>query len=208
MFASDATISVIDFEATGAVEGYPSEPWQIGIVVFRRGHPAVEDSFASLLRVGDRPFNPYAPGRHEEQREEMSRAPSLPELWPQLKPWLHGRPLAAHNMGTEKKFLRQAFPLHPIGPWIDTLKLARLAHPDLSSHKLEDLLKHFGLMDQVDRMAPGLAPHDALYDAVACAVLLETLLALPGWSEVSVTALSKATPARYHRTRSGSGPSS
>jgi DNA polymerase III epsilon subunit-like protein len=111
-------------------------------------------------------------------------------------------------MGTEKKFLRQAFPLHPIGPWIDTLKLARLAHPDLSSHKLEDLLKHFGLMDQVDRMAPGLAPHDALYDAVACAVLLETLLALPGWSEVSVTALSKATPARYHRTRSGSGPSS
>jgi len=201
MFASDATITVIDFEATGSVEGYPSEPWQVGIVVFRQGHPEIRESFSSLLQIGNRPFNPYAPGRHEELREEMQLAPSLPDLWPELKPMLHGRPLAAHNMGTEKKFLRQAFPLHPIGPWIDTLKLARLAYPDLSSHKLEDLLKSLDLTERVERMAPGLAPHDALYDAIACAVLLESLLTLPGWSEVSITGLSKVTPARYHRNR-------
>jgi DNA polymerase III epsilon subunit-like protein len=100
------------------------------------------------------------------------------------------RPLCAHNAPTERKFLQQAFPLLPLGPWIDTLKLVRTAYPSLSSHKLEDLVETLSLRSGLDELLPGLGPHDALYDAVACAFLLEHLLSLPEWHGITLEALS------------------
>ncbi|MBN2451468.1 MAG: 3'-5' exonuclease, partial [Lentisphaeria bacterium] len=201
MLASEAQLVVVDFESTGSIGELPSEPWQIGMVWFDRGRAVPERRFCSLLRIGDRPFNPYAPGRHAVLRQELRAAPLLAELWRDLSRWLEGRALAGHSVATERKFLEEAFPLHGLGPWVDTLELSRIAYPRAPSHGLEDLLDLLHLRRTVDEACPGLQPHDALFDAVACAALLEHLLGLPHWQNVSLEELSRARAVR-NRPRS------
>ena len=174
----------IDFETTGSVPGFRVEPWQIGLFAAEEGRPfAPEDVSGSWLRIdAKRPFNRYAPGRHAQLREVLADSPSLPDLLPGLAPLLTGRPLVAHNAGTERAMLADAFPMHRFGPWIDTLKLARRAWPGRPSYALEDLVPALGLDAAVSALCPaGWGPHDARYDAVAAAVLLRHLLAQPGW---------------------------
>ena len=201
MLARLASITVLDFETTGVAVRLPSEPWQIGMVRVEQGRVAAEASFESLLRVGDRPFNPHAPGLHHQLRSEISRAPTLPQVWPTVSAWVMGCPLAAHNIGTEKKILRQAAPLHRMGPWIDTLKLVRWMYPGWVSHTLEDVLEFLKLTERVNGLCPGRTTHDALYDAFACAVLLEYFLAQPGWAEVTIEDLAQAHPGPYHQRK-------
>jgi len=189
MLAREVTITVLDFEGTGTAGGYPDEPWQIGMVTLRAGHIEADSVFSSLLRVGDRPFSPYAPGRHAAVREALRRAPRLADLWPDLAPRLASNALAAHNVATERKYLAKAFPLHRFGPWIDTLKLMRVAFPGLASHALSDALRDLGLAGRVAELAPGIEPHDALYDAVGCAAVIESLLVQPAWADAEVMAL-------------------
>ncbi len=198
MLASQATFTVIDFEGTGSVKGYPDEPWQIGLVQIRNGKLCSETILESLLRIGERPFNRYAPGRHAELREEMTKAPTLQMLWPTLRPMLEGPLLTAHNAATENRYLSRAFPLHPPGPWIDTLKLIRIAYPSMHSHKLDDVLTQLQLIDRIKTIVPGRAAHDALYDAVGCALLLETILELTGWENATIDALLRARPHQFH----------
>lgn len=181
------TLTAIDFETTGSVPGWRNEPWQVGLYRFTLARPAAEASgaapaeardvsprtFSSLLRVAsDRPFNRYAPGRHAIIRHEIAAAPTLPELWEEIAPWIVDAPLVAHNIGTERSILRAAAPLHRLGPWIDTLAIARTILPGRVSYALEDLAQDMGLAPRVAALAPGLAPHDALYDAIACGELL------------------------------------
>ncbi|NCA81829.1 MAG: 3'-5' exonuclease [Opitutae bacterium] len=191
MKARDAILTVLDFESTGAVRGHVDEPWQVGMVEMRNGR--VTGRFhESWLRVApDRPFNPYAPGRHAEIRNLLAGAPAMPERWPTWRPWLEGRALAAHNIGTEKKFLRRAAPMHVLGPWIDTLQLARHARPDLKGHSLSEVCEAMGLTDRTREFCPGRSWHDALYDAFASALILEHCLDLPGWENVTLDALSR-----------------
>ncbi len=203
MLAKDAAFTVIDFETTGVVDDHPNAPWQIGVVFFARGRLRDEHMFSSLINVGERPFNPYAPGRHAQLRNEILHAPTMRGLWPILVDWLDHRLLVAHNVATEKNCLTAAFPMHAFGPWLDTLSLARIAYPDAPSHQLEDLLERLQLKPRVATRCPGLAPHDALYDACASAVLLEHFLALPGWDKLTVEELADARARRYHRRKSG-----
>ncbi len=185
-----ACFTVIDFETTGSVEGYPVEPWQIGMVRISCGRISAGDYFESLLRVGERPFNSRAPGRHTVLRAEIATAPTIHDLWPELQVWVRGCPMVAHNVGTERGVLAHAAPLHRIGPWVDTLMLTRRAYPGLASKALEDVTRDLGLEARVRSLCPGRGPHDALYDAFACAALLEHFLSLPGWERVTVEALS------------------
>ena len=199
MLAREARITIIDFETTGVVRPLPSEPWQIGMVLMENGKVIPNCFFTSLVRVGTRPFNPHAPGKHNELRAEIEQAPSLAALWPALRAWLIERPLAAHNIGTEKKIVRQWAPFHRFGPWIDTLKLVRQAYPQFASHALEDILAELKLLTQVEAMCPGLEAHDALFDAFGSGVLLEYLLQLPGWGDVTIDDLVQAHPAKFHQ---------
>jgi DNA polymerase-3 subunit epsilon len=187
MLLCETTLTVLDFETTGSVPGFDTEPWQIGAVVMQNGKVVPDQSFESLIRVdANRPFNAYAPGDHHKLRDEIAAAPDVSNVWKNVEPWVTGRPLVAHNVSVEKKFLRQIAPMHCFGPWIDTLKLARQAWPKAPSHKLEDLIAGLSLIDRVREYCPSGKPHDALYDAVACAVLLEHLLKLPGWENIEV----------------------
>ncbi len=197
--ASSCLITFIDFETTGVVDHHPDEPWQIGIVRFKNGQVDPQSLYTSLLRVPPRPFSPHAPGRHESLRDEIAAAPNLPDLWPQLAPLLSNCPLGAHNASAEKRVLRQAFPMHRMTTWVDTLKLARIAYPDKRSHRLSDLIEDLQLVARIESLVPDGGPHDALYDAVASAALLEALMALPGWEDLSLDALVHARESSFHR---------
>lgn len=176
-------ITVIDFETTGSVAGFPVEPWQIGFVAMRHGKVDISSAEESWLRVDKgRPFNRLAPGRHAQIRDVLAESPTLQELWPQYSQRLAGVPLCAHNIGTERTMLRKTAPLHKFGPWIDTLKIVRQAYPNMESKALEDVTAALGLDARIQELCPRQA-HDALYDAVACGVLLEHMLMLPGWGD-------------------------
>ncbi len=185
MLICETTLTVLDFETTGSVPGFETEPWQIGAVVMRNGKIVPDESFESLIRVDiNRPFNAYAPGDHHKRRDEIAAAPEVSNVWKTLESRVTARPLAAHNAAVEKKFLRQMAPMHRFGPWVDTLRLVRQAWPSAPSHKLEDLIAGLKLETRIRECCPHGAPHDALYDAVACAALLEYLLKQPGWKNL------------------------
>jgi DNA polymerase III epsilon subunit-like protein len=188
--ARDACFAVVDFETTGAVPGFAVEPWQIGIVRMRQGRVCGGEFFESLLRIGDRPFNSRAPGRHAQIRDRLAVALTPSESWPEWAEWLTGVPLVAHNAGTERSMLKRLAPLHRLGPWVDTLALVRRAYPKLVSKALDDVVNALGLTARVQAFCPGREAHDALYDAFACAAVLEHFLQLPGWERVTVAALA------------------
>lgn len=191
----------VDFESTGHTPGYPDQPWQIGGVPMEGGEVLAGEAFESLLHVPvDRPFNPFAPGSWRLVREQLAAAPELPALWPALNDRVAGVALVAHNAATEKKFFRQAWPLHRFGPWIDTLKLARLAFPALKSFELERVVQAAGQEERLCELLPGRAPHDALYDAMACALVLAHLLRQPHWASLTVSELSRAATRPARRT--------
>lgn len=187
----NARITVLDYETTGSVRGFPTEPWQIGLVTLDGGKVDAESMFESFLKVdASRPFNPYAPGRHALLREEIAEAPTPQELWLQVRSRLTDFPLCAHNVGTEKKFTRAMAPMHQFGLWIDTLRIARKVWPGCSSYALDDLIVLLDLKPQIDELCVGKEAHDALYDAVASAKLLEHLLAQSGWGDTTVAELA------------------
>jgi len=189
--------AAIDFETTGSVSGYPVEPWQVGVAVIA---PDAEPVFwDSLLRIGPRPFHPRAPGRHAALREELAAAPTLMECLESLREYCGGVPMVAHNTATERNCLERGVPMERFGPWIDTLKLCRAAWPDLPSHRLEDLLTRFRLMDRVRAAFPDREPHDALFDAYGSAVLLTHLLGQPGWESVDLEVLTSPDTGAYYR---------
>ena len=192
MKARDAILTALDFESTGSAGAHPDEPWQVGMVEIREGRVTGKCHESWLRVAAGRPFNPYAPGRHAELRGILAEAPEVAGEWPRWRPWLEGRPLVAHNASTEKKFLKRAAPLHAFGPWIDTLRLARHAWPGLAGHALSEVSEAVGVVGRVRELCPGRDWHDALFDAFACALVVERLLALPGWEQVGVEALAAA----------------
>ena len=185
-------IIAIDFETTGSVPGHPNQPWQIGVAPIGDGAIRSGSLFTSLINVGSRPFNKYAPGRHAQLRDEIAAAPTMNALCPTILPMLTGENkfLVAHNAGTERAALAAAAPLHKFGPWLDTLALSRAVWQGLDSYTLEDICARLDLSVAVSALCPGLAPHDALYDAVACAALLLLIRRQPGWKELSLAELA------------------
>jgi DNA polymerase III epsilon subunit-like protein len=201
MKAIEKQIVVIDFECTGVVEGYQNEPWQVSMVLLNGGKIDIDYSFNSLCRVGDRPFNPNAPGDYHKLRQQISDAPAIQDIWPELKSWWLGRTLAAHNIGTEKTLIESLAPMHNVGPWLDSLRMSRIAYPELKSHKLEDLIDSLGISDQLATYCPVEKWHDAYFDTIACALLLEHLLSLEHFNNLSVAEINNLKAIDYYKNR-------
>lgn len=195
MKTRDLTLTAIDFETTGAVRGHPDIPWQIGLVEIAGGCVTGRHAETLLHVPADRPFNPYAPGRHAALRAPLAIAPEPALCWPAWAPWLTSRPLVAHNAATEKKILRRLAPLHTFGPWIDTLRLARHLLPAAADYTLSAVCTALNLLPRLEALCPSRTWHDALYDAFASALLLETALAHPAWRDLPLETLAALPPA-------------
>lgn len=192
--------SALDFESSGAgAPGQIDEPVQVGMATWRVGDEAPRDCFRSYI-LPSATITPEAQAVHGITAQEVSEAPSMSSLWPEFRLRLRGAVVVAHGAGTEKRFLR-AFPLHGFGPWIDTLALGRALHPALTSHSLSEVVARVGKEDEVRAVCPGLGWHDALFDAVACLVLLRTWLTDESLANASVGQLVNMSTGAYHRLR-------
>ena len=179
-----AVFAAIDFESAGVTKGDTDTPIQIGIAVMTGLDPATMDSFVSYLHTS-RPVTWQASQVHGITTADLTGAPTLLSLWPEVKTRLGGRLIVAHGVGTEKRFLR-AFPLHGFGPWVDTLQLARRFWPGVRDYSLETLIAAGGLQAELDAACPDRRFHDALYDAMASLLVLRHLIHHAGLSGVAM----------------------
>lgn len=189
--AVKCTFTAIDFETTGTVKGYTSLPWQLGTATLSAGtiDPGAPHFDTLLFVPPDHPFSGKAPGNPEARRAALAEAPAFHEIWPALHRQLAATVPLAHNAATERTVLARQAPLTHYPYWVDTLPLARKIYPGLPSYALDDLIPQLGLQDVLTAALPGRAPHDARYDAYACALLLQHLLSLPGWNTLTLAEL-------------------
>lgn len=113
--------------------------------------------------------------------------------------------LAAHHAPMEQGLLASVWPYPPAspsffqarlrpgwGPWVDSCTLYRKIFPGLERYKLGFLIATFRLQERLDALAQHYCPpkrcryHCALYDALACALLLLYLGEQPGFEGLSV----------------------
>jgi len=188
---TDVPIHFIDFEG-GAVSGV----LELGVVTLRAGAVAetrtrlcraagrirAEDSAVHLLTAAD-------VGACEPFAAEFDFFAGLRETGP----------LAAHFAGTENALLKAVWPYPRMspdfarpggrvaewGPWIDSGRVMAELYPKNESNQLEALVGAWGLQAELDALAVTHCPatrrfyHAALYDALAAALLLVSLLRRP-----------------------------
>ena len=193
----DAAWAALDFESAGAAPGRSDEPVQVGMAVWRGGE--ITALFRSFVHSPAR-ITRSARAVHGIGDDDVRDAPPLASLWPEFKSRLGGAVVVAHGAGTEKRFLR-TFPLHGFGPWLDTLAVARSVLPDLSGHALGEVAAALGAEEKVRAICPQLDWHDALFDAVACLVILRAVVERFDLSTATVGQMLAADLSAYHRRR-------
>lgn len=118
----------------------------------------------------------------------------------------------AHNASVEDSLLRAALPSPGMvpdfarggrtpewAPWLDTCAIARALFPEIGGAKLSDCVRAFGLQERLDEAAEKFCPpgrrkwHSALYDAIACALLLARFLEFDGMENVGIPWLAKCS---------------
>jgi len=170
----EVSFAGIDFESAGARPGATDVPVQIGWAILREGQIHPEQFFRRFLYT-DRPITWSAAKVHGISPQDLEKAESMDRYWPTMKQYLSPCVLVAHGHATEKRFLRH-FPTHGLGPWVDTLALSRKWCKGLSSHRLEEVHSRLGLETECRKLCPHYNWHDALFDAVACLIVLRHLI--------------------------------
>lgn len=170
----EGRFAAIDFESAGARGPTSDAPVQVGVALMDGLEPHAGPGFVSLIRhegAGSR----AARHVHQLAPEALSSAPTFASLWPTLDGLLTDRIAIAHNASCERRFLSR-FALHPIGPWVDTLTLAKKVYPALASYALGDLVQLFQIEESIQARRPEAGFHDALFDAWACMLLLQRIV--------------------------------
>ena len=148
----------------------------VGIVRVRGGQ--IVDSYQTLLRPRHLRMDWRNQQVHGIAEADLNGAPSLADVWPELLPYLHRQLVVAHNSAFDVSVLEHTLrdfgvPI-PAFHCLCSVKLAKVAWPQLERHRLNDLATHFNI---------ALNHHDALSDARACAEItvhaLRSEVALP-----------------------------
>ncbi|MFC0530821.1 3'-5' exonuclease [Phytohabitans kaempferiae] len=177
----------IDLEGSGAQDRDDEAILEIALVPIVDWQPEIAAAYCTLINPG-RPI-PQRPWISPGLTDAVLRdAPTLAEVEPELARRINGRHLVGHNVGVDWRLLRRRCPnITPAG-LIDTLRLARATGSSARSG-LGALVERFGLVSDVNRLATGSAPHRALWDAAASAVLLRALTDQVLGGNVTVDAL-------------------
>ena len=162
----DRNLVVVDTEATG-VSYHHDELTQIAAARVEEGR--IVDRFLTFVDPG-KPIPEDIVHLTGITDEDVKGAPTPNEALAQLVDFVGDAKLVAHNVDFDRTFTTR----HPGGYplleniWIDSLDLARIVVPRLSSHRLIDLVKAFG--------AP-LSTHRADADVTATCAIFRILLA-------------------------------
>ncbi len=136
---------------------------QIGIVGFRAGLVAFE--YETLIDPRDH-FSGFNTRIHGISAEHVVGRPCFADIHGIVHGHLHGRITVAHSY-FDKGALAAACRVHDREAvdttWLDSVRVARRAWPDLPSHKLNVVSRHLGIP---------LKHHDALSDARAAGMIV------------------------------------
>jgi DNA polymerase-3 subunit epsilon len=197
MTVAEVPFAAIDFESAGIQRGGTEVPVQIGVASMRSLE--ISELFTSFLFTSQ-PITWAAQKIHGICARDLTGAPRLLELWPEIRRLLENRWIVAHGSATERRFLR-AFPFHGFGPWIDTLKLSRAVWPGKKSFALGDLVLELGLENELRAVHPEFRWHNALSDAIASLILLRRVVAEAGVGAREAEILLRPDDSQYHRLR-------
>ncbi|MBW6469234.1 MAG: DNA polymerase III subunit epsilon [Coriobacteriia bacterium] len=141
VFGFEEEVVLVDIETTGFD---PARDRVIEIAAAIMRGPEVLDTFHTLVDPGCA-IPPEIVRLTGITDDEVSGAPAPDAAASSLASFVDGRDVVAHNAPFDRGFLERLagggrFP----GEWIDTLQLALIAFPRLSSHRLRDLAEAFG----------------------------------------------------------------
>lgn len=152
-FSALADFTALDFETA---HGQPWSICQVGLVVVQNGEISKE-----LEILVQPPGNQYHWGNtrvHGISRKVTADAPLFPEIWPQIKPYLAGKNIVAHNAPFDCGCLQQ------------TLSYYRLPGISFRPYCTVNIYKkNLAALCQIHGIE--LEHHNALSDARACALL-------------------------------------
>lgn len=150
---------------------------QIGIVGFKDGVEVLE--YEALIDPRDE-FSYFNTRIHGITAERVVGQPSFGDIHAVIDGHLSGRVTVAHS-NFDKGALRAACAVHSCSPietcWLDSVRVAKQAWPELPSHRLNVLSKFLGVSHR---------HHDALSDARAAGMVVvraieHTGIGLAGW---------------------------
>ena len=155
------TYTVFDVETPNRANDRMSA---IGITVVGGGK--IVDEFYSLVNP-ETYFDYFNTKLTGISADTVKGAPTFPELWKKIEPYLSDGILTAHNavfdMGVLKKCLTgYGIEWKPTAKYLCTVKIGRACLPDMS-HKLDVMCEHYGI---------ALDHHQAASDSHACAEIL------------------------------------
>ncbi len=162
----DRDLVVLDTETTG-FSYHHDELTQIAAARMEKGQ--ITDWFVTFVNPG-KPIPEDVARLTDIHDEDVADAPSPSEALAGLAAFVGTSKIVAHNVDFDRTFTTR----HPSGypllenVWIDSLDLARIALPRMTSHRLLDLVRAFG--------AP-LSTHRADADVEATCAILRILLA-------------------------------
>ena len=163
----------IDLEGSGAQDRDREAILEIALVPIIDWQPDMTGAYCTLINpqrlIPGRPW--ISPGLTDEA---LRTAPTIAAIEPELARRINGKYLVGHNVGVDWRLLRRRCPAITPAGLIDTLRLARKVGLT-GSHGLAALIERHRLTRDVDRLAPDSTPHRALWDTVACSLLLATL---------------------------------
>jgi DNA polymerase III epsilon subunit-like protein len=195
---SDTPIHFIDFEGNRT-----SGILEFGVVTLQGGE--IVDTRTRTCRALGRVAAEDTAVHGLDAASLADRAPFADE-WESFARLRERGPLAAHFASAENHLLKSVWPYartapdfaqpprttNTWGPWIDTGRLVPQFFPQLTEAKLERLVTNFDLQAELDALAARHCPaerrryHAALYDALAGALLLRTLLRRPEFSAATI----------------------
>lgn len=150
----------IDFETANAQR---SSICSVGVVIVKNGKP-VQKGYSLIKPVPDR-YDARNIEVHGIRPSQTKTAPSFPEVWKKLTPYIGDLPLVAHNKSFDESCLKKVFEVYgmeyPFYDFYCTLKAAKEAFPKLPNHKLPTVAREVGYILEDH--------HNAIADAMACA---------------------------------------
>ncbi len=158
---------VLDLETTG-FSPYKDKILEVAAVKYQ--HNTQLDVFHTMVNPNC-DLNPLAQSVNHIDPSMVCDAPCIEDVLPQLIEFFGDLPLVAHNAAFDLGFLKKA--AQTIGIKIqnnvfDTLKLSKIAFPELKNYKLQTIIEEFNIKTEDS--------HRALPDTQATAIIFQKCL--------------------------------
>jgi DNA polymerase-3 subunit epsilon len=165
-------VTAIDFETANSS---PASVCAVGLSVLEDG--LIEPVLETLIRP-EKNVSAFYYGNiriHGIRPQDVVHAPDFAQVYRQMKPYLDGSLMAAHNarfdMGCLKAACRNCGLPVPNIRWFDTLAISRIMFPSMEHHRLDDMCRCL----HVD-----LDHHNAASDAYGCLMIVVQTMNLTG----------------------------